>query len=183
MLGNVEPFFLSILINGKTLKNCMIDSGGSNIVMHYEVMKQLGLKVDTTQGRCYAMDQIQVVVIGTQSALPYRLSSYLDKDLTISVLVVDIPPQYGILLSRKWSASVGGIPQCDQSYATFHIEDKLIKINREPKSVYMIKNNVEDEMTCFVDININVFEVEVLVLEKESAKPPIKVKVDLKSKK
>ena len=25
-LGNVESFFLSILVNGKTLKNCIIDS-------------------------------------------------------------------------------------------------------------------------------------------------------------
>ena len=47
-LGSVEPFFLSILVNGKTLKNRMIDSGASNVVMPFEIMKELGLKVDTT---------------------------------------------------------------------------------------------------------------------------------------
>lgn len=47
-LGSVEPFFLSILVNGKTLKNCMIDSGASNTVMPFEIMKELGLKVETT---------------------------------------------------------------------------------------------------------------------------------------
>ncbi len=47
-LGSVEPFFLSILVNGKTLRNCMIDFGASNIVMPFEIMKGLGLKVDTT---------------------------------------------------------------------------------------------------------------------------------------
>ena len=51
-LGNVEPFFLSILVNGKTLKNFMIDSSASNTIMAFEIMKGLGLKVDTTQG-CY----------------------------------------------------------------------------------------------------------------------------------
>ena len=47
-LGNVEPFFLSILVNGKMLKNYMIDSSASNTTMPFEIMKELGLKVDTT---------------------------------------------------------------------------------------------------------------------------------------
>ena len=68
-LGSVEPFFLSILVNGKTLKNCMIDFGASNIVMPFEIMKKLGLKVDTTQGRCCAMDKREVTFIGTINSL------------------------------------------------------------------------------------------------------------------
>lgn len=48
-LENIEPFFLSILVNDKTLKNCMIDSGASDTVKPFEIMKELGLKVDTTQ--------------------------------------------------------------------------------------------------------------------------------------
>ena len=47
-LGIVEPFFLSILVNGKTLKNCMIDFGASNTIMPFEIMKELDLKFDTT---------------------------------------------------------------------------------------------------------------------------------------
>ena len=50
-LGNVKPFFLSILVNDTTLKNFLIDSGASSTVMPFEIMKVLGLKVDTTQGR------------------------------------------------------------------------------------------------------------------------------------
>ena len=90
-MGNVEPFFLSILVNGKTLKNCMIDSGASSTVMPFEIMKKLGLKVDTTQGRCCAMDKRLVIVIGTINALTYRLTTCPNKELTMSVLVVDIP--------------------------------------------------------------------------------------------
>ena len=44
-------------MNGKTLKNCMIDSSASSIVMPFEIMKELGPKVDTTQGRCCTMDK------------------------------------------------------------------------------------------------------------------------------
>ena len=161
-LGNVEPFFLSILVNGKTLKNCMIDSGASSTIMPFEIMKELGLKVDTTQGRCCAMDKREVIVIGTINALPYRLTACPNKELTMSVLVVDIPPQYGMLLSRKWSACMGGSLQCDLSFSTFNIFENLVKINREPKSIYMIVEEVEDDMTNFVDTDVNAFRVEVL---------------------
>ena len=47
-LGSVEPFLLSIFINGKTLKNCIIDSWASNTTISFEIMKGLGLKVDIT---------------------------------------------------------------------------------------------------------------------------------------
>ena len=55
-LQNADPFLLSIIINGKTLKHYMIDSSASNTIMPFEVMEKLGLKVDTTQGRFCAMD-------------------------------------------------------------------------------------------------------------------------------
>ena len=47
------------------------------------------------------MDKREVVVIGTINALLYRLIAYPNKELTMSVLVVDILPQYGMLLSRE----------------------------------------------------------------------------------
>ena len=35
---NIDPFFLSVVVNRKTLKNYMIDSGASNIVMRFKSM-------------------------------------------------------------------------------------------------------------------------------------------------
>ena len=52
MVEDIDPFLLSLVVNGKTLKNCMIDSGASNTVIPMKVMESLGLKVDTKQGRC-----------------------------------------------------------------------------------------------------------------------------------
>ena len=43
----IDPFFLSLIIKGKTIKNCMIDLGASNTIMPFKVMEVLGLKVDT----------------------------------------------------------------------------------------------------------------------------------------
>lgn len=93
----------------------MIDLGASNTIMPFKVMEALGLKVDTKQGRCRGMDAREVPVLGTINALPFKLAAYPEVELTMLVLAVDIPPHYGMLLSRKQSASMGGSLQCDLS--------------------------------------------------------------------
>ena len=92
----------------KNLKNCMVDSGASNIVTHFKIMEDLGLKVDIKHGRCRVIDVREVHVISTINAFPYKLTSYPDVNITMSVLVVEIPPQYVMLLLRKWSVALGG---------------------------------------------------------------------------
>ena len=64
-LQDIDPFFLSLIIKGRTLKNCMIDLGASNNIMPFKVMEALGLGVDTRQIRCKAMYAREVPVIGT----------------------------------------------------------------------------------------------------------------------
>lgn len=100
-LENIDQFFLSIIVNRMIVKTYMNDLGASNTIMPFKIMERLGLKVDTIQGRYCAMDQREVLVIGTTNALPYKLAPYPEKELTMSVLVVDIPPHYGMLLTRK----------------------------------------------------------------------------------
>ena len=57
--------------------------------------------MDTKQGRCRGMDAREVLVIGTINELTFKLTAYLDVELTILVLVIDISPHYGMLLSIK----------------------------------------------------------------------------------
>lgn len=54
------------------------------------------------------MDAREVPIIGTINALPFKLATYPKVELAMSVLLVDIPPHYGMFLSKKWSATMGG---------------------------------------------------------------------------
>lgn len=90
--------------------------------------------------------------------------------MTMTVLVVSIPPHYRMLLSRKWSVTTGGSLQCDLSYATFHIGDKAIKIDRKTMVPYVFGDSVDKDGTCFLDIDVNAFRVELVIQEVE--KPP-----------
>ena len=87
----------------------------------------------------------------------------------MTILVVDIPPRYGMLLSRKWTAAMGGSLQCDLSFSTFHVDNKAIKITREPRVNRMVEEHVvvEDvDETCFLDTDIDSFRAKPLVLQK-----------------
>ena len=43
------------------------------------------------------------------------------KSVIMDVVVADITPKFGLLLSRSWSKKVGGTLQMDLSYATIHV--------------------------------------------------------------
>ena len=145
----------------------MINSSASNNIMSLKVMEALGLGVDTRKGRCKAMDAKEIPVVGTINALPFRLAAYPDEELTMSVLVVDIPPHYGMLLSRKWSATMGGSLQCDLSYATFQVGEKAGKVNREPRVTHIFEQNIDRNTTCFLDTDVNAFRAKLVIQEVE----------------
>ena len=69
--------------------------------MTFKVMEALGLKVDNKKGICRGMDAREVLVRGTINSLPFKLATYPKVELTMLVILVDIPPHYGMLLSKK----------------------------------------------------------------------------------
>ena len=146
--------------------------------MPFKVMEALGLKVDTKKGRCRGMDAREVLVIGTINALPFRLVAYPEVELTMSVLVVDIPPHYGMFLSRKWSATMGGSLQYDLTYANFHIGDKVFKVNREPRVSHILGKEIDKDATCFLDTSVNAFRSELIIQEVEKVPTIIEHEVE-----
>ncbi len=58
----------------------------------------------------------------------------------MDVVVADIPPRFGMLLSRSWGAKLKGSLQLDFSYATFLMFGQVRKLYREKKMKYMITN-------------------------------------------
>lgn len=97
----VDPFFTTLLINKKLLRNCMIDSGAAINIMLVGVMKQLSMWVDTNGGKCYAMDNKPVPVVGIMKYVEVKLATYPQVAYNIDITVIDTPPRFGMLLSRQ----------------------------------------------------------------------------------
>lgn len=99
-LTQVDPFYLTLLINEKMLKTCMIDSGAAINIMLEDVMKELRMHVDTPYNKCYAMDNRSVLVVGIMKDIEFIFSACPNTAYKTDITVVQVPANYGMLLSR-----------------------------------------------------------------------------------
>jgi hypothetical protein len=112
------PFFVSLMINDLLLHNCMYDSGASSNIITKNVMNMLNLKLSRPYHNVCAMDSREVETHGIILNLQVKLASYPNITFPVDILVIDVPDAWGMLLSRKWAATMGGTLQMDLTYAT-----------------------------------------------------------------
>lgn len=58
----------------------------------------------------------------------------------MDIVVVDIPPKYGMLLSHPWAAKLQGTLQMDMTYATIPIFGQPRRLYRETLMKYMVSS-------------------------------------------
>jgi hypothetical protein len=103
-----RPFYLSLLMNDFILHNCMLDSGTSSNVMTKKVMEQLNLRISRPYHNICAMDSKTIQVHGLIKGLQVHLAAFPDIMIEIDIVVIDVPDAWGMLLSRKTTADLGG---------------------------------------------------------------------------
>ena len=123
--GGRGPFYISLQVNIFLLKNCLLDSRASTNVMPLKTMQRLVLKVTRPYQNICAMDRREVEMLGVIKNLVVRLNIYLDV-VVMEDVVIDIPNSWGMFLSRKFTAHLGGSLQMDPSYATIPIVMALL---------------------------------------------------------
>ena len=58
----------------------------------------------------------------------------------MDVVVADIPPNFGVLLSRSWTSKLKGSLQMDRSYATIPIQDGNKRLYSEKRTPYVVSS-------------------------------------------
>ena len=64
------------------------------------------------------MDAREIEVVWIILNLHVKLAKYLNINMEMDVVVIDVPDNWGMLLSRKWAATLSGYIQMDWTYAT-----------------------------------------------------------------
>jgi hypothetical protein len=127
----VPPFYVSLKIHDMTLHNAMLDSGASHNLMPKVVMDQLGLDVTRPYKDLFSFDSRKVKCLGLIKDLVVSLAQIPAKNMVMDVVVADIPPKFGMLLSRSWAAKLKGTLQMDMSYATIPVFGQDKRLYRE----------------------------------------------------
>jgi ribonuclease HI len=115
------PFYTSLNIHDKLLHNCLMDSGASHNLMPKNVMQELGLEVTRAYHGLYSFNSRKVKCLGVIKDLVVTLFQLPMKSVVMDVVVADVPPKFGMLLSRSWIKRLGGTLQMDLTYATIPV--------------------------------------------------------------
>jgi hypothetical protein len=135
------PFYTSLNIHDKVLHNFLMDSGESHNIMPKIVMEELGLEVTKTYHDLYSFDSRKVKCLGVIKDLVVSLFQLPMKSVVMDIVVDDVPPKFGMLLSRSWIKRLGGTLQMDLSYATIPMfGGEQRRLYREAQLAYIISD-------------------------------------------
>jgi hypothetical protein len=89
-------------IHEKVLHNCLMDSRAYHNLMPKTIMDELGLKITKNYHDLYSFDSRKVKCIGFIKDLVVTLFQFPMKSVVMDIMVADVPPKLGMLLSRSW---------------------------------------------------------------------------------
>jgi len=140
VVTGILPFYVSLHVHDKILHNAMFDSGASHNLMPKAVMERLNLDITRPYKDLFSFDSSQFKCLGLIKDLCVSLVQYPNKTILMDVVVADIPPKYGMLLSRSWGAKLQGSLQLDMSYATITVFGQPKRLYRETLMKYMVSS-------------------------------------------
>jgi ribonuclease HI len=140
---DVPPFYVSLKIHDMTLHNAMLDSGTSHNLMPKVIMDELGLDITRPYKDLFSFDSRKVKCLGLIKDLVVSLAQIPSKNMVMDVVVEDIPPKFGMLLSRSWAAKLKGTLQMDMSYTTIPIFGQDRWLYREVLLKYMVSSKTQ----------------------------------------
>ena len=104
----VPPFYVTLKTNESMLYNCMLDSKESHNLMPKTIMDHLNLDITRSYHDLYTFDSKRVPCLGLIKDLVVTLAQIPVKNIVLDIVVTDIPPKFGMLLSRSCCAKLGG---------------------------------------------------------------------------
>jgi ribonuclease HI len=135
------PFYTSLNIHDKVLHNCLMDSGASHNLMPKIVMEELGLEVTKAYHDLYSFDSRRVQCLGVIKDMVVSLFQLPMKSVVMDIVVADVPPKFGTLLSRSWIKRLGGTLQMDLTYATIPVfGGEHRRLYREAQLAYIVSD-------------------------------------------
>ena len=111
----------------------MFDSGASHNIMHKVIMDNLGLDITRPCKYMYSFDSRKVRYLGLIKDLVVTLYQIPEKSMIMDVVVVNVPANFGMLVSTSWDAKLKGTLQIkichmQQFQSSVRKEDYIEKI-------------------------------------------------------
>jgi hypothetical protein len=96
--------------------------------MSLKVMEQLGLKMTRPYENVCGIDSKRVKVYGLCENIKVFLIDFPHINFLMNIIVIDVPDAWGMLLSRSWSAALGGFLSMDLTHAHIPMGDGTFEV-------------------------------------------------------
>jgi hypothetical protein len=109
--GKVPPFYIFVENHDFTLHNCLVDSGDTNDIMPLSMMEVLGMECTRhyeTGEIIYDTDSRKVSYYGEIKYFCVGIATTPHITTIFTIIVIDLPPAYDIVLGRDWCSLIGG---------------------------------------------------------------------------
>ena len=137
----------------------MLDSGATHNLIPKVVIERLGLEITRPYKDLYSFGSSRVKCLGLIKDLCVNLAQIPAKSLVMDIVVADIPPKYGMLLSSSWGAKLQGTLQMDMTYATIPVFSQPRRLYRETHMKYMVSSqeNPDNSPLYYIHTDLDSF--------------------------
>jgi hypothetical protein len=104
----VPSFLLKFEVFSRNLHNCLVDLGASSNVMSLSICKKLNIVPLKRDKHVIQLDRTHVKVMGELKDVMIKIETHPKFLQVINIIIVDIPEDYGLLLSQDWYEKLKG---------------------------------------------------------------------------
>jgi hypothetical protein len=161
--GKIPPFYISIENHDVALHNCLVDTGAKNNIIPLTVMEALGMNCSKYYKTSESIYAINLRKVSTYEEIKDFYAWIIDAPHIITIfniIVVDLPPTYGVVMGRYWSSMIGGYIMNDGSYMMLlGKEGEMIKVPRDPIKPFSFKKKDNELMEYYVHAKIGNYSI------------------------
>jgi hypothetical protein len=168
---DIPLFYISIKVHDMNLHSAMLDFGTSHNLMPKVIMDELGLDITRPHKDLFSFDSRKVKCLGLIKDLVVSLTQIPSKNMFMDVVVADIPPKFGMLLSSSWAVNLKGTLHMDMSYVTIPIFGHDRQLYRDVLLKYMVSSKTQPNnhpiYSIDTDISSSIFYTNLSFEEEE----------------
>jgi len=122
---------MTLEIEGYVLDNCLLDFRAATTIMPKVVCDVMGLPLTSTSRGVLQLDSNPIKIIGVIKDIVMKLHKSPSMVITQEIVVVELPPLFGLCLSREFTANIGGYLAMDYTRYLIPCGDKRVKLDNE----------------------------------------------------
>jgi len=143
-MGKNKPpaFYMTLEIEGYVLHNCLVDFGVATTVMPKEMCDVMGLPMTRTSTEVLQLDSTPIKIVGVIKDIVLKIHKCPSIIIT-QVVVVELPPLFGLCLSREFTVKIGDYLAMDYTHYLIPCGNKRVRLNNEEISEFHVEKKEE----------------------------------------